>query len=141
MIAALSIATVVLAAVGFYIALYFSLVYYGVLKANSRMMPEVCRLEDKTCKTVIETPYGRVFGLPNSFLGAIYYTAVITLILTRQMPTALGLLLVVVSWFTVGLAVFLAYALFFIIRIPCPLCLTAHAINLTIACMLTYLGF
>ena len=47
--------------------------------------------------------------------------------------------LIVVAWFTVALGLFLAYALFFIIRIPCPLCLTGHAINWTLAVILTFI--
>jgi uncharacterized membrane protein len=41
--------------------------------------------------------------------------------------------LVVAAWFTVALGIYLAYALFFVIKTPCPLCLASHAINLALA--------
>jgi uncharacterized membrane protein len=49
----------------------------------------------------------------------------------------IGAAVLIVAWFTVLLAIFLAYSLFFIIRIPCPLCLAAHGINLALAVVLT----
>jgi uncharacterized membrane protein len=132
--------TLILAAVGLYIAAYFTLVYYRVIEPRSRLMPRVCQLKDQTCRTVLETPYARVFGLPNSALGVLYYAGLITIVLTGQLATSFGLLLIVVSWFTVALGLFLAYALFFIIKIPCPLCLAAHAINTLVAAALTYVA-
>jgi uncharacterized membrane protein len=125
-----------LAALGFYIASYFSLVYYGIVAANTRLMPNVCRLEDRTCRTVLTTKYARVFGVPNSLLGVLYYLAVILLLLAGW-TGALAMATIVVAWFTVALGFFLIYSLFFIIKIPCPLCLTAHAINLLLAILLT----
>jgi uncharacterized membrane protein len=119
---------------------YFSLVYYRVIQPQSRLVPQVCQLKDQTCRTVLETPYARVFGLPNSALGVLYYAALILAVMTGQLATAVGLLLIVVSWFTVALGLFLTYALFFIIRTPCPLCLTAHAINVLLAGALTYIA-
>ncbi|MEK6303985.1 MAG: vitamin K epoxide reductase family protein [Acidobacteriota bacterium] len=128
---------IILAAVGLYIAAYFVAVYYGVLEASTRLMPRVCRLEERTCQTVLHTPYARVFGVPNSVPGVLYYVAVIVLLATGWGVGAIGVTLVAVAWFTVLLGFFLAYSLLFIIRIPCPLCLTAHTINLALALLLT----
>jgi uncharacterized membrane protein len=49
----------------------------------------------------------------------------------------IGVAVLIVAWFTVLLATFLAYSLLFIIKIPCPLCLAAHTINLALALLLT----
>ena len=127
---------VLLAGIGLYIAGYFTFVYYGLLEANTRLMPRVCQLEDRSCKTVLGTRYARVFGVPNSLLGVVYYLIVIIVILggIKSGPTSVAL--IAVSWFTVALGLVLAYSLFFIIRIPCPLCLRAHAINLALAVLL-----
>ena len=127
----------VLAATGLYIAGYFTLVYYGLLAANTKLMPSVCQLEERSCKTVLGTKYARVFGVPNSLLGVLYYLIVITVVLGGFTAAPISVALIAVAWFTVALGLVLAYALFFIIRIPCPLCLTGHTINLALAILLT----
>lgn len=128
---------VALAAIGLYIAAYFTLVYYGVISANTKLMPRVCRLEERTCQTVLGTKYARVFGLPNSLLGVVYYSIVIVFLANDRATGPVGVAVIVAAWFTVALGFFLIYSLFFIIRIPCPLCLAGHAINLAIAVLLT----
>jgi uncharacterized membrane protein len=132
---------IALAAIGLYIAAYFTLVYYGLIQANTRLMPNVCRLDEGTCQTVLSTKYARVFGLPNSLLGVLYYVAVIVLLAGGWATGSIGLALIVVSWFTVALGLFLVYALFFIIKIPCPLCLAGHTINLALGVLMTIVLF
>jgi uncharacterized membrane protein len=129
--------TIALAGIGLYIAAYFTLVYYGLLAANTRLMPSVCRLEDRTCQTVLRTKYARLFGVPNSLLGVLYYAAVIVLLSGGWTAAPIGTVLIVVAWCTVAVGLFLVYSLFFIIRIPCPLCLAGHTINLLVALLLT----
>ena len=126
-----------LAAIGLYIAAYFTLVYYGLISANTRLMPSVCRLEERTCQTVLSTKYARVFGVPNSLLGVLYYLSVIAIVSAGWTVAPITNALIAVAWFTVALGLYLAYSLFFIIKIPCPLCLTGHAINLALAILLT----
>lgn len=130
---------VALAAVGFYIAAYFTLVYYGLIAANTRLMPNVCQLKERTCKTVLSTRYARLFGVPNSLLGVLYYLAVIVLLLGGWTSGSIDAALTIVAWFAVAVGFVLVYSLFFIIRIPCPLCLAGHTINLTLAIILTLL--
>lgn len=132
-------ASVILAALGLYIASYFTLVYYGLLEANTRLVPRVCQLEERSCKTVLGTRYARIFGVPNSLLGVLYYLIVIIVVLSEFTTGWISVALIAVAWFTVALGIGLAYALFFIIRIPCPLCLTGHTINLALAILLTIL--
>jgi len=128
---------IALSAIGLYIAAYFTLVYYGLISANTRLMPSVCRLEERTCQTVLGTRYARVFGVPNSLLGVLYYLTVIAILLMGWTVAPITGVLIAVAWFTVLLGLYLAYSLFFIIRIACPLCLTGHAINLALAVLLT----
>ena len=128
---------IALATVGLYIAAYFTLVYYGIVRASTKLMPNVCRLEERTCQTVLGTKYARVFGVPNSLLGVLYYLTVILLLLVGGTGGPIATATIAVAWFTVALGLFLAYSLFFIIKIPCPLCLTGHTINLLLALLLT----
>lgn len=128
---------IALATVGLYIAAYFTLVYYGIVSASTKLMPNVCQLEERTCQTVLGTKYARVFGVPNSLLGVLYYLTVILLLLAGWTAGPIATATIAVAWFTVALGGFLAYSLFFIIKIPCPLCLTGHTINLLLAVLLT----
>src|SRR5712691_6467817 len=71
------IAIVVLSLVGLANALYFTFAYYGRIK-KARWVPEIlCAREGSSCVTVVQTPYARVFGVPNSLLGIIYYAVLI----------------------------------------------------------------
>lgn len=128
---------IALATVGLYIAAYFTLVYYGIVSASTKLMPNVCQLEERSCKTVLGTKYARVFGVPNSLLGVLYYLTVIILLLAGWTAGPIATVTIAVAWFTVALGLFLAYSLFFVIKIPCPLCLTGHTINLLLAALLT----
>jgi uncharacterized membrane protein len=64
-----------LAGVGFALSFYFTLAYYGWVEA--RALPAAfCRREERSCLTVLQTPYARVFGPPNSLLGLFFYALV-----------------------------------------------------------------
>ena len=128
---------IALAVIGLYIAAYFTLVYYGLLRPSTRLMPSVCRLKDRTCQTVLTTKYAHLFGVPNSLLGVFYYLAVIVLLSAGWTSAPVGTALIAAAWFAVAVGFLLVYSLFFIIRIPCPLCLAGHAINLLLALLLT----
>jgi uncharacterized membrane protein len=127
-----------LSAAGLYISIYFTLVYYGVIQAENSIMPAFCSLKEHTCQSVLNTRFARVFGVPNSLPGAIYYALILVLLLANLLfvPVLLSMF-VVVAWFTVVLGVYLTYSLFFIIKTPCPLCLASHAINLVLAVLFT----
>jgi uncharacterized membrane protein len=127
---------IAIAAIGLYIAAYFTLVYYGLLEASTQLMPKVCRLEERTCQTVLSTRYARIFGVPNSLLGGLYYLIVIVLLFGGWTEAPIGAALIAVAWFTVALSLFLAYSLIFIIKIPCPLCFAGHTINLALAILM-----
>lgn len=68
---------IALALAGFIISCYFTFAYYGRVK-NARWIPAIlCAREGSSCVTVVQTPYARVFGVPNSLLGIIYYVPLI----------------------------------------------------------------
>lgn len=128
---------IALAVIGLYIAAYFTLVYYGLLAPSTKLMPSVCRLKDRSCQTVLTTKYARLFGVPNSLLGVVYYLALIVLVSGGWTAGPVASALIAAAWFAVAVGFLLVYSLFFIIRIPCPLCLAGHAINLLLALLLT----
>jgi len=123
-------------------ALYFTLAYYGLIRAHDRVIPSVfCSAEENKCLNVLGTPYARVFWVPNSLLGVIYYLAILGLVAWGFLSYVPSLILnsyLGVAAFTVAFGAYLTYALFFKIKIPCPLCLTGHGINLAIAAIMLW---
>ncbi|HEV2351747.1 MAG TPA: vitamin K epoxide reductase family protein [Terriglobia bacterium] len=138
---------VFLSVVGLANALYFTFAYYGRIK-KARWVPEIlCAREGSSCVTVVQTPYARVFGVPNSLLGIIYYVLLIVwacsgftigpsiTIRTRAVPLSiLGFLAAGAG--TVVLGFYLIYALRRKLHTHCPLCYLGHAINGTLFILL-----
>lgn len=135
---------IALALAGLIISFYFTLAYYGRIK-KARWVPEIlCAREGSSCVTVVQTPYARVFGVPNSLLGILYYVVLILwaganrlqLEYSEQVITVhfvrFEILLLPISLITVVLGFYLLYALRRKLLIDCPLCYAAHAINLAI---------
>ena len=138
----LSIAIVVLSLVGLWNAFYFTFAYYGRVK-KARWIPEVlCAREGSSCVTVVQTPYARVFGLPNSLFGIIYYAVLILWTAVSALAPAWFIwLLIAASAVTVVLGFYLVYALNVKLRTHCPLCYMGHAINAMLFVLLIFAGF
>ena len=120
-------AALLLAAIGFVISVYFSGVYYKWFSPEVFWMPQVCRLEEKTCLSVLDTPRAKIFGLPNSLLGIFVYAYAALDVFF--FPPYLGALLLGAACLR---SVYLAYSLLFITKIPCKLCFASHAVNLAL---------
>jgi uncharacterized membrane protein len=131
---------VLLSLAGLADSLYFTFAYYGRIR-KARWVPEIfCAREGSSCVTVVRTPYARVFGIPNSLLGILYYAALLVWIgfvprhlsisgrIFRPFETV-GLWLLGASLLTVMLGFYLVYALRRTLGVDCPLCYAAHAIN------------
>jgi len=134
-------------------ALYFTFAYYGRVR-GARWIPEVlCAREGSSCVTVLQTPYARVFGVPNSLLGIFYYPLLIAWALVGA-PLALDVFLRV-NYFVVAplgflelmalaavlMGFYLIYALRRKLHTHCPLCYAGHAINATLLVLLILTGF
>jgi len=132
-----------LALAGMADAIYFTLAYYGGIK-RARWVPGIfCASDGSSCVTVVKTPYARVFGVPNSLLGIIYYAAIIWRVaqgppvgMRRAEIFLAGRLLALASIVTVALGAYLVYALRRKLAVNCPLCYAAHAINLLLMVLL-----
>lgn len=132
------LALLVAALAGLAVSSYFTGVSYGFLPADWGLIPRFCRLEGRTCRLILDTREARVFGLPNSVLGIVYY-AVLLVVSARggRLEEPWATLLLAVAWGTVVLGAYLTYRLLAVLRVPCPLCLFSHALNLGIALFLT----
>jgi len=113
---------------GLCISTYFSLVQYRIIQADNRWIPSFCRMEKGACMRILDAPEAKVLGLPNSVFGILYYGAI--LFVPINMFEAFFL---IASIFSVGLGMYLVHALIVRLKTYCPLCYTAHGINLVIA--------
>ena len=121
----LNFVTVCLSVLGLWISVYFTGVYYRWFSPDVRWMPQVCRMTDKSCRTVLDTPRAKLFGVPNAVFGIAAYLYVILNVFF--FPAWLGLLILSLALLR---SLYLAYSLLFVTKIPCPLCFTTHAVNL-----------
>jgi uncharacterized membrane protein len=132
---------VLLSLVGLWDALYFTFAYYGRVR-KFRWVPEIlCAREGSNCVTVVQTPYARVFGVPNSLFGIFYYLALLGWVLAgRALPASISPVVawgyLVVSVGTVLLGFYLVYALIKKLGTHCPLCYLAHSINVLLLVLL-----
>lgn len=123
-----------LSVVGLLISSYFTAVAYRWVRPDARWVPVFCRMDEQTCASIVFTPQARVFLVPNSVLGQLYYVAVLLGAVFGWIdgPAPLPTAYVAASALTVILGLYLSYALLFVNRVPCPLCFTSHGINLVI---------
>jgi len=141
-------AVIALSLAGLADALYFTFAYYGRIRKARWVPPVLCAREGSSCVTVVQTPYGSVFGVPNSLLGIVYYVLLLIWAVAGQSVAfgfRLGMtsysitfvnLLIAASAATVALGFYLIYALRRILHTDCPFCYAAHAINLALLALL-----
>ena len=126
-----------LSTIGLYISAYFTLVYYGIVKADTKYVPAFCRMDEGSCMLIVHHSDAKVFGVPNALLGIAYYSCVLLFSVGVDGGVLLSGL-IVSSLVAVILGVYLAYSLFVKLRVKCFLCLSSHGINMTIAFLLLY---
>ncbi|MYN65111.1 MAG: vitamin K epoxide reductase family protein [Acidobacteria bacterium] len=136
----MTLAIGLLAAVGLAISSYFTAVAYRWTTPDVRWIPSFCRLQERTCASVVFTPSARVFGPPNSLLGQVFYAALLAgAAFGRLADPHWWWLYLGASLVTVGLGVYLSHALLFVLRVPCPLCFVSHGVNAVICGLLLFL--
>ena len=123
------LAVIILAALGLLISAYFLLVYYKFASPNTPLVPKFCRLDERTCETILHTPDAQLAGIPNFYPGIIFYILVIVF---GRDPLALHLL-IGISAVAVLVGIYLSYTLIVKLKTPCVLCFTSHTINVLIA--------
>ena len=137
-----------LAVAGLAISLYFMFTYYGRVR-NARWIPSVvCARPDSVCVKLVHTPYAHLLGVPNFLLGAFYYLALIWwtgadspvgfefLIEDRYRILRIAWLLILAGLASVAFSAFLVYVLHWKLKARCPLCYTAHAVNVCLLILL-----
>jgi uncharacterized membrane protein len=138
-LALIDIAVVLLSVIGLLISSYFTAISYRWIRPDEKWIPAFCRLGERTCASIVFTPRARVFGLPNSVLGQVFYAALVIGGLAGRLEGGALTLYLLASLVTVALGAYLTYSLLFLTRVPCTLCFTSHLINLVIFIMLLIL--
>lgn len=125
-----------LAVVGLSIASYFTAIAYRWVQPDASWIPTFCRMDEQTCASIVFTPQARVFGLPNSVLGQLYYLALLAAVGAGALEGTVLSSLLAASAVTVGVALYLSYSLLFVLRVPCRLCFTSHGLNIVLFALL-----
>lgn len=119
----------VCSALGFLISLYFVLIYRGIVKGSKTLVPEeVC--SEKKCSSLLKTVFARALGVPNFYLGVLYYVLIFSATFTPYLSHPLFLIL---AWWVLAFSVYLAFALMFRLKTACWLCYASHLLNIVIA--------
>ncbi|MHB9038038.1 MAG: vitamin K epoxide reductase family protein, partial [Armatimonadota bacterium] len=140
---AILILVIILALVGLADSLYFVLVHYEWTDSEPPEIPMCPVSQHGDCVSVARAPESSILGVPNSLFGLGFYSAILAAAAARLMfgfwpvPQVLAATTVAAAL----LSLYLAYTLVFQIQILCPLCFTAHAINLSLAGIFVYMAF
>lgn len=127
---------IILSSIGLLISLYFTLVYRGVLRSDSTMIPQFCRMDNESCLSIIKTREARIIGIPNFYLGILFYLAILAVALFPALTPYVLDSLKIASGFTVIVGIVLSYTLLFVMKKNCVLCFTAHVVNLILFVLL-----
>lgn len=106
---------------GLPIAIYFTLsFYFGDRSVFLIRFAKACNTDHGTCLLVIRTPYARVFKLPNSLFGVIYYIGLVVLVIIRLFTGEIPFLpaAVVIASLGAAFSVFLTWALLRQLKAP-----------------------
>ena len=123
--------------VGFFISSYFTAVAYRWIRPDDSWIPFFCRMGERTCASIIDTPRARLLGVPNSALGQLFYLALVIGVVTGELfAYPFYTFYLVASALTVLVGLFLTYSLLFWTRVSCPLCFASHGINFVIFLLL-----
>ncbi len=101
-----------------------------VLKEAGASLP-LCQIGSKvSCDLVLESPYSKIFGLPNSILGFVIYLYLTLLFLfSKEISKVKILTYFVISSISVLASVALFYISYFVIGAICPYCFLSYIIN------------
>ena len=88
------------------------------------------------CDTVLHSRQAALFaGLPNTIIGMVWYAVLLLWSMAAFLlvfPLWLPTLLTLGAAAALAISIYLAATLLFVLKQPCPLCFTAHAINAAI---------
>lgn len=122
---------ILVAGLGLLVSVYFTFVTYEWIRPDAPWIPRVCRMDEQTCARIVDTPYARAFGAPNSLFGIAWYLGVAGIGLMHIFAGELApcSLLILAAAGVVAFSVFLAWSLIQRLEVHCPLCYLSHGLN------------
>ena len=119
------ISVIIIALIGLAISVYGITIEHK-LQQDAQYKP-ACDISDTiSCSRPFFSPYGKMFGISNSKISALYYCLIIIAIMNMN-STAL-----LVTSAGVAVSVVFAYILYFKIRSLCLICTSLYIINITL---------
>jgi uncharacterized membrane protein len=120
-----------LAFVGGALSFYFYGVYKGIINEKQWWIPSILHVSSETCTRVIDTQYGKHFGLSNVLVGIPFMIGYGIILwetgqgnISTTIPLFMGIISIVVG-------IYLIYGLMKL-HMLCKICYTVHSINLII---------
>lgn len=123
-----------LAVIGLADSAFLVLRHMGFISSEPPLIASACMISNGSCDLAAQSTAGSILGIPAPVLGGLYFAAVVVLVIVRLhigrwlFPYAtLGLM-------AAGLAYsgYLVYMLIAVLGQPCPYCLAAHGINISV---------
>jgi uncharacterized membrane protein len=114
--------------IGMVNALAFTLAYYRIIPRRALALPAICDVKGHICGDVLDSPYARLFVLPNSAYGVAFYALWIAW-LAAGAPAAWAWLVLAASAASFAASVYLAWALVYRMKVICRLCFIGHGVN------------
>ena len=126
----MTLVILILAAAGFFLSLY--------IHHRKRTQQKMVCIMGHDCEAVVNSEWGKVFGVPNEILGMLYYvfiaggTTLIFLGVESSIFFSLPVLLLFASGAVMLVSIFLVGVQAFVLKDWCDLCLTSTGINIAI---------
>lgn len=124
----------VLAFAGLADSIYLTLVHYGFANIESSPASTMCEIARGSCDIVSKSSSYSLLGIPSSLLGTAYFILVAAFITASIINRRWIAPRIMLGIFVAGLffSVYLIYVMFYVLKTPCPFCILAHIINVTI---------
>jgi uncharacterized membrane protein len=130
----LTAAILLLTLLGFLISFHFTLISLGKVSLAQSIVPSFCRADTGTCTAIVGTREARIFGPSNALMGIWYYGFVFLAAATGWLGhKSVGSFLLLLSWVSLAVSLYLAYVLMYRLRVTCTLCFISHGVNLLLS--------
>ena len=110
---------------------YFYSVYKGKLADQQWWIPPFLHMTSDTCTSVIDSNYGRHFGIANAAVGTPFFLSYAMLLILAGMNMIPKVIPLYIGVITIIAGIYLVFGMVRI-RTHCRICYTVHLINLII---------
>lgn len=128
-----------LALAGGAFSFYFLQVYRGKMASEVWWIPSICHMSEASCRSIVDTPYGRILGKPNAFWGTVFYPFLLVLIMATALFKLDPWILFYLSLAVFLLTLYLIWGLL-VLRVLCRVCIFIHAVNILFFLILVVSG-